>query len=37
MTSRLGMYRFLQMPGGHEVMFTNPDGLAAKIIEAGRD
>jgi pimeloyl-ACP methyl ester carboxylesterase len=37
MTSRLGMYRFLQMPGGHEVMFTNPDGLAAKIIQAGRD
>ena len=37
MTSRLGMYRFLQMSGGHEVMFTNPDGLAAKIIEAGRD
>jgi pimeloyl-ACP methyl ester carboxylesterase len=37
MTSRLGLFRFLQMPGGHEVIFTNPSGLADKIIEAGRD
>lgn len=37
MTSRLGLYRFLQMPGGHELLFTNPYGLADKIIEAGRD
>ena len=25
------------MPGSHEVMFTNPKGLANKIIEAARD
>jgi pimeloyl-ACP methyl ester carboxylesterase len=37
MSSRLGLYRLVQMPGSHEVMFTNPDGLAAKLVEAGRD
>jgi len=37
MTSRLGLYRLVQMPGGHELLSTNPHGLADKIIEAGRD
>ncbi|MEO8644584.1 alpha/beta hydrolase [Pseudomonas sp.] len=37
MSNRLGHYRLVQMPGGHEVMFSNPAGLAEKIIEAGRD
>jgi pimeloyl-ACP methyl ester carboxylesterase len=37
MTSRLGLYRFVQMPGGHELLFSNPNGLADKIIESGRD
>jgi pimeloyl-ACP methyl ester carboxylesterase len=37
MSSRLGLYRLVQMPGSHEVMFTNPAGLAEKIVEAGRD
>jgi pimeloyl-ACP methyl ester carboxylesterase len=37
MTSRLGLHRFLQMPGGHELLFSNPNSLADKIIEAGRD
>jgi hypothetical protein len=37
MTSRLGLFRLVQMPGGHEVMFSNPVGLAEKIIVAGRD
>jgi pimeloyl-ACP methyl ester carboxylesterase len=37
MTSRLGVFRFLQMPGGHELMFSNPVGLADKIVEAARD
>jgi pimeloyl-ACP methyl ester carboxylesterase len=37
MSNRLGLFRFVQMPGSHEVMFSNPDGLAAKIIAAGRD
>ena len=37
MSSRLGLHRFMQMPGGHELLFSNPNGLAEKIIEAGRD
>jgi pimeloyl-ACP methyl ester carboxylesterase len=37
MSSRLGLYRLVQMPGSHEVMFTNPAGLAEKLWEAGRD
>ena len=37
MSSRLGLYRLVQMPGSHEVLYTNPSGLAGKIIEAGRD
>jgi pimeloyl-ACP methyl ester carboxylesterase len=37
MSSRLGLFRLVQMPGSHEVMFSNPIGLAEKIIVAGRD
>jgi pimeloyl-ACP methyl ester carboxylesterase len=37
MSSRLGLFRLVQMPGSHEVIFSNPIGLAEKIIEAGRD
>lgn len=37
MSNRLGLFRLVQMPGSHEVVFTNPTGLAEKIIEAGRD
>jgi pimeloyl-ACP methyl ester carboxylesterase len=37
MSSRLGKFRLVQMPGSHEVLFTNPIGLADKFIEAGRD
>lgn len=37
MSSRLGLFRLVQMPGGHEVIFSNPVGLAEKIIVAGRD
>lgn len=37
MSSRLGSYRLVQMPGSHEVIFSNPTGLADKLIEAGRD
>jgi pimeloyl-ACP methyl ester carboxylesterase len=37
MSGRLGLHRFVQMPGSHEVMVTNPRGLAEKLIEAGRD
>jgi pimeloyl-ACP methyl ester carboxylesterase len=37
MSQRLGLFRLVQMPGSHEVLFTNPTGLAEKLIEAGRD
>lgn len=37
MSSRLGLYRLVQMPGGHEVLFTNPQGLARALVDAGRD
>lgn len=37
MSNRLGLYRLVQMPGSHQVVFTNPQGLAEKLIEAGRD
>ncbi len=35
--ARLGLCRLVQMPGGHETCFTNPQLLAQKIIEAARD
>jgi pimeloyl-ACP methyl ester carboxylesterase len=37
MSERLGVYRLVRMPGSHEVLFSNPAGLAEKLIEAGRD
>jgi hypothetical protein len=37
MTSRLGLFRLVQMPGGHELMFSNPKGLTDSIIVASRD
>lgn len=37
LSSRLGMHRFVQMSGSHELVFSNPAGLAEKIVEAGRD
>ena len=37
MSSRLGLYRLVQMPGDHEALLTNPGLLAEKLIEAGRD
>ncbi len=37
MSSRLGTFRLVQMPGSHEVLFTNPRCLADKLVEAGRD
>ena len=36
-TDRLGVYRLVSMPGSHELMFSNPEGLAKSIIAAGRD
>lgn len=37
MSSRLGTFRLVQMPGSHEAIFTRPTTLADKIVEAGRD
>jgi pimeloyl-ACP methyl ester carboxylesterase len=37
LSGRLGPFRLVQMPGSHEVMFSDPDGLADKLVEAGRD
>jgi hypothetical protein len=37
MSSRLGEFLLIQMPGSHEAVFTDPIGLADKFIEAGRD
>ncbi len=36
-SARLGLARIVQMPDGHEALFSNPSLLAAKVIEAGRD
>ncbi|WP_406633190.1 alpha/beta fold hydrolase [Amycolatopsis sp. WGS_07] len=37
MSNRLGYFRLVQMPGGHEAMYTRPKLLAEKIVAAGRD
>ncbi|WP_326836309.1 alpha/beta fold hydrolase [Amycolatopsis rhabdoformis] len=37
MSGRLGLHRLVQMPGSHEVLFTNPRGLAEKLLESARD
>jgi pimeloyl-ACP methyl ester carboxylesterase len=37
MSHRLGLFRLVQMPGSHEVLFTDPEGLADAIDRAGRD
>jgi pimeloyl-ACP methyl ester carboxylesterase len=35
--NRLGLFRYVSMPGGHMAHWTRPEELAAKLIEAGRD
>jgi hypothetical protein len=37
MSSRLGAFKLLEMDGSHEVMFTRPAELAAKILETCSD
>ncbi len=37
MSSRLGVFKLLEMDGSHEVMFTRPAELADRIIEASSD
>lgn len=37
LSERLGLYRLVQLPGSHELCFTNPAALAAALERAGRD
>jgi pimeloyl-ACP methyl ester carboxylesterase len=37
LSERLGLFRLVEMSGGHETLFTNPSGLAKAIWEASRD
>lgn len=37
LSEKLGLYRFVSMPGSHSTFLTNPELLAKKIVEAGRD
>lgn len=37
LSSRLGTFRLVGMPGSHEVLLTNPQLTAEKLVEAGRD
>jgi hypothetical protein len=37
MSSRLGVFKLLEMDGSHEVIFTRPEESADKIIEASSD
>jgi pimeloyl-ACP methyl ester carboxylesterase len=37
LSEKLGLFRFIQIPGSHEISFTNPAGIARAIMEAGRD
>jgi pimeloyl-ACP methyl ester carboxylesterase len=37
LSNRLGLFRLIGMEGGHEVLLTNPEYTARKLIQAGRD
>jgi len=37
LSEKLGLYRLVQTHGSHELCFTNPQALAEKIMQAGRD
>jgi pimeloyl-ACP methyl ester carboxylesterase len=37
LSEKLGVFRLVQMPGSHELCFSNPTLLGLKIMEAGRD
>lgn len=37
LSEKLGLFRLVLSPGGHELCFTNPGLLAEKIMIAGRD
>jgi pimeloyl-ACP methyl ester carboxylesterase len=37
LSRKLGLFRLVQGPGGHEVCFSDPDLAAERIVAAGRD
>jgi len=37
LSEKLGLFRLVQVPGSHELCFSNPARLAQAIMEAGRD
>jgi len=37
LSQKLGLFRLIQIPGSHEVCFSNPARLAQAIMDAGRD
>ncbi|GAA0251990.1 alpha/beta hydrolase [Cryptosporangium japonicum] len=37
MSQRLGDFRLVVVPGGHELMFSDPGALAVALIDAGRE
>ncbi|GAB5463057.1 alpha/beta hydrolase [Hoeflea alexandrii] len=37
LSEKLGLFRLVQIPGSHELCFTDPAALAAAILQAGRD
>lgn len=37
MSSRLGVFRLVQLRGSHEVVFTDPDALTDALVRAGRE
>ncbi|WP_326539841.1 alpha/beta fold hydrolase [Pseudorhodoferax sp.] len=37
LSERLGLFRLVECPGSHELLFTDPGRLARAVVEAGRD
>lgn len=37
LSEKLGLFRLVQVPGSHELCFTDPERLAGAIMAAGRD
>ena len=37
LSRKLGLFRLVQVPGSHELCFSNPKRLAQAIMDAGRD
>lgn len=37
LSERLGLFRYIECSGSHEVWFTDPDAIASAIEQAGRD